>query len=351
MNNEKPVPKTQMTRNEIQSFDEPDPRESIPGYVDLYDLFSMPSHQETWIASHLVSEGRLVSLVGPAKSGKSLLALNCAAAIASGRDFLGEPTKQCTVLYIDQENSAQADVKPRLEQMGYNWTDLEEHFILSSLGKFDDFNTKQGADALIALLKKNDVKVVFIDTIARVVTGKENDNDTYNDLYRYLEVQIKSLGISLTRLDHVGLSAENRPRGASAKLGDVDMTVILTRPSYTKMRLKIEGSRMPTTWTETVLTIVKKPYLTFVAQDKIEETVEERVKRLVKLLDDKHVPRNLTYAETRIELKELKEAGSSDLILKVTRARKETPLKKPKPRKRTTECGWMPVTFRSISSS
>jgi hypothetical protein len=222
---------------------------------------------------------------------------------------------------------------------------------LSCLGKFDDFNTKQGANALIALLKKNDVKVVFIDTIARVVIGKENDNDTYNDLYRYLERQIKSLGISLIRLDHTGLGADNRPRGASAKLGDVDMTVTLTRPSYSKMRLKIEGSRMPTTWTETVLTIVEKPHLTFVAQDKIEETFEERIKRLVKLLDDNHVPQNLTYAETRIKLKELNESGSSTLFSKVTSARKAIPSKKPKRRYRTTEFGWMPVTFRSISSS
>jgi hypothetical protein len=332
MKNEELVPKEETTISEIQSFDEPDPRESIPGYVDLCDLFSMPSHQETWIASHLVSEGRLVSLVGPAKSGKSLLALNCAAAIASGRDFLGVPTKQCTVLYIDQENSAQADVKPRLEQMGYQWTDLEEHFILSSLGKFDDFDTKQGANALIALLQKNDVKVVFIDTIARVVIGKENDNDTYNDLYRYLECQIKSLGISLIRLDHTGKEVDKGARGASAKQGDVDMTVVLSRPSYSKMRLKIEGSRMPTNWTQTVLTIVEKPYLTFVAQDKIEETVEERIKRLVKLLDDNHVPQNLTNAETRIELEKLNESGSNALFLKVTKARKETPLKKPKPR-------------------
>ena len=79
MKYEEQVPKEEKIISEIQSFDEPDPRESIPGYVDLCDLFSLPPHQETWIASHLVSEGRLVSLVGPAKSGKSLLALNCAA--------------------------------------------------------------------------------------------------------------------------------------------------------------------------------------------------------------------------------------------------------------------------------
>ena len=337
MKYEEQVPKEEKIISEIQSFDEPDPRESIPGYVDLCDLFSLPPHQETWIASHLVSEGRLVSLVGPAKSGKSLLALNCAAAIASGRDFFGEPTKQCTVLYIDQENSAQADVKPRLEKMGYQWTDLEEHFILSSLGKFDDFNTEQGANALIALLEQHHVKVVFIDTIARVVTGKENDNDTYNDLYRYLERQIKSLGISLTRLDHTGKEVDKGARGASAKQGDVDMTVVLTRPSYSKMRLKIEGSRMPTTWTETVLTIVEEPNLTFVAKDVVKETHEEHIKRLVKLLDDNHVPQNLTNVETRIELEKLNETGSSDLIIKVTRARKATPVKKPKPRNQPTE--------------
>jgi RecA-family ATPase len=309
--------------NGLSRFDDPDPRESIPGYVDLYELFTSPPYEEVWIASHLVPKGRMVALVGPAKSGKSLLALHCAAAIASGRHFLGKPTIQSTVLYIDQENIPLLDIKPRLEKMGYQWEDLDEHLIYSSYGDFADFNTAKGANQLMDVIREYDVQVVIIDTISRVVAGKENDNDTWNDLHKHLERHLKDEGISLLRIDHTGKDTDKGPRGGSAKLGDVDMTLMVTPGTNDTLRLYVENSRMMVNWTKAELQIIKEPLLEFTIREVHKETIEERLQRLATLLDDNGISSHLTVQETRQELKALGEGASNDMVAAVAKHRKK----------------------------
>ena len=309
--------------NELSRFDEPDPRESIPGYVDLYKLLHSPPYEETWIASHLVPKGRMVALVGPAKSGKSLLAVHCAAAIASGRPFLGKPTIQSTVLYIDQENIPSRDVKPRLVNMGYQWEELEEHLIYSSYGDFADFNTPKGAKQLMQVIRDHDVQVVIIDTISRTVHGKENDNDTWNELHKHLERHLKNEGISLLRLDHTGKDTEKGPRGGGAKLGDVDMTLILTPIVDNKQRLVVENSRMPVSWTKAELTIIEEPILIHTVHEIQKETSQDRLQRLITLLDDNGINSNLTVQDTRKELKALGEGAATDVVAAIAKQRKK----------------------------
>ena len=308
--------------NELSRFDEPDPRESIPGYVDLYKLFNSPPYEETWIASRLLPKGRMVALVGPAKSGKSLLALQCAAAIASGRPFLGKPTIQSIVLYIDQENIPSRDVEPRLVKMGYQPGELVDHLIYSSFGKYGDLNTPKGANKLLEEIRKHKIQVVIIDTISRVVTGKENDNDTWNELHKHLERHLKDEGISLLRLDHTGKDTEKGPRGGSAKLGDVDMTLILTPIVDNKQRLVVENSRMQVSWTKAELTIVKEPVLVHTVHEINKETSEDRLQRLITLLDNNGIDSNLTVQDTRKELKSLGEGAATNLVSAIAKQRK-----------------------------
>ena len=308
--------------NGLSRFDEPDPRESIPGYVDLYELLNSPPYEETWIASHLVPKGRMVALVGPAKSGKSLLALHCAAAIASGRPFLGKPTIQSTVLYIDQENIPTRDVGPRLIKMGYEWEELEQHLIYSSYGDYSDFNTPKGANQLMNVIRKHEVQVVIIDTISRTVYGKENDNDTWNELHKHLERHLKNEGISLLRLDHTGKDTDKGPRGGSAKLGDVDMTLIITPIVDNSQRLFLENSRMEVSWKKAELNIIEAPVLNYTLREIHKEPKEDRIQRLVTLLDANNIEVNLTVEETRQELQALGEGAATDVVAAVTKQRK-----------------------------
>lgn len=57
-----------------------------------------------FIVSGMIPVG-LTFISGAPKLRKSFLALNLAAAVGSGADFLGYRTKQCSVAYLDLEGS------------------------------------------------------------------------------------------------------------------------------------------------------------------------------------------------------------------------------------------------------
>ena len=101
------------------------PPNELSGLVDWNDLYSHPPFVEEWLAYPVVPKGRLISLYGPAKVGKSLFVLELAASVATGRDFLGQPTTKSRVLYIDRENDPYRDVLERLKQMGFTAEELD----------------------------------------------------------------------------------------------------------------------------------------------------------------------------------------------------------------------------------
>ncbi len=73
----------------------------------------------------------MVSLYSPAKTGKSLLSLEIAAGLASGRPVLSNPARPLiSVLYVDMENS-QDDIRERLQDLQYEPDDLANLHYLS----------------------------------------------------------------------------------------------------------------------------------------------------------------------------------------------------------------------------
>ena len=105
----------------------PDPddlvRERLPA-LDWCALWDSET-TEDWIVPPLLSARRLVALYSPPKVGKSLLMLELAAGIATGREVLGvTPDRPRNVLYVDFENDPRADVIPRLKAMGHAPDDL-----------------------------------------------------------------------------------------------------------------------------------------------------------------------------------------------------------------------------------
>jgi hypothetical protein len=70
--------------------------------------------------------------------------------------------------------------------------------------------------------------LVVLDTTTRMVQGRENDSDTFLQLYRCSLVPLKSRGITVLRLDHPGKDESRGQRGSSAKDGDCDTIWRLT---------------------------------------------------------------------------------------------------------------------------
>jgi len=213
-------------------------------YVDWQRLWNEDTTDQEWLIEPILAKGRAHALYAGAKSGKSLLLLELAAALASGRSALGKPAQTpIDVLYIDYEMTA-SDIRDRLDAFGYSANDdlTRLHYVL--LPSIAGLDTQAGAQAVIAAIKATNSQLVIIDTTARAVEGEENDADTMRAFYRWSGVNMKSLGVTWIRADHAGKDTSKGQRGTSAKNDDVDVVWKFTKRSATSILIESTHRRM-----------------------------------------------------------------------------------------------------------
>ena len=71
--------------------------------------------------------------------------------------------------------------------------------------------------------------MIVLDTISRLVEGKEDSADTWRNLYHHTMVPLRRQGRAVLRLDHQGHDSAKGARGSSAKRDDVDVAWIMKR--------------------------------------------------------------------------------------------------------------------------
>jgi RecA-family ATPase len=147
--------------------------------------------------------------------GKSLLALDIAAAMATGRSVLGLPgSVPACISYFDLEMT-RADLHDRLADLGYGADSDLSRLHYYQLPDLPPLDTAEGGETLMRVVERDRPTLVIIDTMARVVEGDENSADTYRDFFRCSGIRLKAAGVSLLRLDHAGKDASRGQRGSS----------------------------------------------------------------------------------------------------------------------------------------
>ncbi|MET8866498.1 AAA family ATPase [Nonomuraea sp. NPDC004580] len=208
--------------------------------------FARQPDDTPWLVEPLIARGRSIAIYSPPKAGKSLLTLEVAAALATGRPVLGQPAQEpMTVMYIDIENSEE-DIVERLENLGYGPPDfplLQQHLIYYSFPNLPALDSQAGGQHMVALAKHHQPVLVVVDTVSRVIEGSENDADTFANLYRHALAPLKGMGISVVRLDHSGKDLEKGQRGSSAKNADVDAVWLVVKTTESQLYLKREMAR------------------------------------------------------------------------------------------------------------
>lgn len=217
------------------------------GMVDWGALWAADEPEREALIPGVWTCGALGTLYSGPGVGKSLLALEWAASLATGQDILGLTVAPRTVLYLDHENDRTL-LRERLEAMGFGAGDDLGRLHYSLLGDWEALDTARGGAQLQWAAEQVGADLVVIDTTARVIVGEENQADTFHNLYRHTLRPLKAMGVATMRLDHTGKDAGRGERGSSAKRGDVDLAyaLSLTGPETValhrvKNRLHLEG--------------------------------------------------------------------------------------------------------------
>lgn len=248
--------------------------------VDWQRAFDGAQEEIDWLVPDFIARGQSYALVSTAKAGKSLLMLDVAAALATGRSVFGQkPHPPVRVLYVDHENS-NFDIIERLRDMGYAPGELGNLRYLS-FPSMPPLDGPAGGLDLVDLAEHHDAALVVFDTVARVVAGEENSADTYRALYRHTLAPLKGAGRAVVRLDHRGHGVKTTARGSSAKADDVDAVWTLdTAPSAEEdevfVNLGLERQRGNAHPDRILLLRQYDPYLRHVVRPKSMPDAEQR---------------------------------------------------------------------------
>lgn len=187
------------------------------------DLRSLPMPQ--WRVKNILPATGLAAIYGPSGSGKSFLAFDLAARIATGKAWFGFRVKEAPVVYVGLEG--ESGFKLRAQAMEEYWRcDLGEKFSLV-LQPFKIIKAQDIADLSESVLMKS---VIFIDTLNR--SAPEADENSSQDMGQIIEgakeLQARTDGLVVV-IHHTGKEASRGLRGHSSLVASLDASIEVTR--------------------------------------------------------------------------------------------------------------------------
>lgn len=222
----------------------PDPREG--SWQNLAAVRATESEMPKHHCDILLPEGGRVMFVGEAWAGKSVFAINLAAALAEGKDFLGfkipQPRRVC---YLNLEQP-EPQFNNRLRLMSASrGTDPEAPLFIRTNRSFDFTRDRR---ALALEMRTFCPDVIFIDTMVEIATDfDENKSSDIARLFKLLDVVCPHSSTTLCLLHHMNKAAftsdggradsRYRIRGSSAILAAVDNCLAIEHTGRSRARL------------------------------------------------------------------------------------------------------------------
>jgi len=157
------------------------------------------------IEGEMLAENSLTLFAGRSGAYKSITSLHMAHCIAEGKKVFGRyATKQCNVLYVNEENTWSI-FKPMVQmiQDGLQTTGNERLFFCTYQNLSLDMNNAEGRTKLERVIRDKNIKVLFIDALKRVINFDENDANRVNEFYNgILKPLIAKYGLTVVPLHH-----------------------------------------------------------------------------------------------------------------------------------------------------
>ena len=279
-----------------------------------------------WMVESFIERGTISMLYGKSDAGKSLLTLFwCARLAASG----------LTVVWFDFEDRPK-DFVTRLEDMGYGPEDLYTDSGSLKLAIFsnptiDPLDTEKGGRTVLDMATAYSPDLVVINSLSRIISGKENDADTYLQLYRCTAIPLRERGITIHAIDHEGKDQAKGQRGSSAKANFADAVWHMAKSTTANNRVltRERGRQRAEDSGKIYMSIALRP-LTFARFDPAGPSATDRLEAAARALtvriNELQIPRDWG----RRKIKEaLSEAGvatpRAEVLAEACRLRKAVP--------------------------
>jgi len=228
----------QLTPEQISQIVDAAPGVPIPRFKVYTSLEARNMPAPDYIIDGLLQERGATVLHGRGNVAKSFIALDWAAHLATGLNWMNRPTKQGAVIYASLEST----VPTRLDawQQHHQIDNLDNLFWI-----FEGINLRdpECVDQLISEARSRDAILVIIDTLARSMPG-------------FKEIASEEMGLALDALDRLRLEAQtatnlihhepyvaNRPRGHSSLYDGVDTTIGVTRTDTGLITIEVGKQR------------------------------------------------------------------------------------------------------------
>lgn len=190
------------------------PQQVTPISIDVLESFTTKPPELDFVFCGLLT-GSVGALVSPGGTGKSMLALNIALAVATGYDLTGgalDVLHTGKVTYLNSEDDY-AVLRSRLYSIGkFLSPEIQnvaaESFSMRSLkgengGWLLDDSGKENQQAIDCLLKESDgQRLVILDTLRRFHLADENSSGQMSHLLSVLENVAKKTGCTFLYLHH-----------------------------------------------------------------------------------------------------------------------------------------------------
>lgn len=198
----------------------------------LFELLSAEDFidrpEPDWLIDEILPNTGFASVYGPSGVGKSFVCIDMAAAIASGNEWFGFPTKQSRVVYVALEGQAGFPRRVRAWSV-HN----EKPFPAGVKFVFNAFALTQPAhtSALGNLIVQcGGAGLIIIDTLNRAAPGAdENASADMGRIIAGATALQQATGAMVLLIHHAGKDVTKRLRGHSSLLAALDTAILVDR--------------------------------------------------------------------------------------------------------------------------
>lgn len=175
-----------------------------------------------WLIKDVLPQGDLLMLFGPSGSGKSFVAIDMAAHIATGRSWRGKRVKKGKVVIIAAEGAGGYG-KRMVAWSNYNEVNIDELEVSVVLVPPNFMESEDIAELVATIRILGDVSLIIVDTLAQVTPGaNENSSEDMGLTASNCRVLGRATSATVLLVHHSGKDLTRGARGWSGMRAAVD---------------------------------------------------------------------------------------------------------------------------------